>query len=154
VGWQAFLSHGPSPYLVAEVIPRSNTELPACFVPWAPAIVIASDYLLRAAGFQPNRPEPMGWSQDHPDAFRKAKYRNRLKVRGCGTLWTVEREMEEVLVFRYGSLPVFTRTHQAAKYLAEYCQRPEPGEGSTPRPRGVASGLHWVIWTPDGIAYC
>src|SRR5438445_440700 len=83
------------------------------------------------------------------DLLRKVKYSNRLMVRGCGSLWTVEREMDEVLVFPYGSLPVFTRTHRAAKYLAEYCQYPEPGEGSYPPPRGVASGLRWIVSTPD-----
>ena len=42
-------------------------------------------------------------------------------VRGCGGLWSVERELDEVLAYLFGPVPMFTRTRQAAMRLAEYC---------------------------------
>src|SRR5450759_4574486 len=54
-----------------------------------------------------------------------------LMVRCCGKhhLWTVERwgekrpynNADEVLVFLFGSTPIFTRSYQAAMRLAAYC---------------------------------
>jgi|SRR5665647_521395 len=38
---------------IAEVIERKNAQLKANYVPWAPGVVIASDYLLHAAGHNP-----------------------------------------------------------------------------------------------------
>ena len=142
--------------LISKVIERSKTDLPDEFAPWAPAVVIASDYLLAAAGHRPRSRRPKGWTETHPDVFRKETYWNRLMVRGCGELWSVERECEEVLAFPFGPLPVFAETLQGAMRLAEYCH-PHPQEGeyrSFPRPRGTASGLHWMPRTPDGIMYC
>src|SRR5579859_2435727 len=49
---------------------------------------------------------------------------NRLKVRPCGEFWRIERAECEVLAFLFGSLPVVTRTKEAAMWLAEYCQPP------------------------------
>jgi hypothetical protein len=152
--WQTFLDQ-PSPYLVAEVIERSNTELPDDFVPWAPGIVIASDYLLRAAGYHPGSRRPEGWSPGNPGVFTKVTYRNRLTVRGCGEFWIIERETCEVLAYTYGSLPIVTRTYQAAMRLAEYCHpRPLEGENCHPCPRGVASALRWLVSSPSGIFWC
>jgi hypothetical protein len=152
--WQAFLKQ-PSPRLIAEIIERNKTDLPDDFVPWAPGIVVASDYLLRAAGSRPGLAPPEGWSPGQPDVFTKVMHGNRLMVRGCGEFWTVERETNEVLAFIFGSMPMFTRTCQAAMRLAEYCHpRPHEGEIHHPRPREVASGLTWVVSTPSGIFWC
>jgi len=46
--WQSFLNH-PLHSSITQVIDRKNTNLPSNFVPWAPAIVIASNSLLKAA---------------------------------------------------------------------------------------------------------
>jgi hypothetical protein len=64
---------------------------------------------------------------------------NQLCVRGCGEFWIIEREIDEVLVLKDGSLPIFTRTYQAAMRLAEYCHPHPP------------AGLYWCVSTPDGI---
>jgi hypothetical protein len=47
--WQAFREAHP-PFLIEEVIDRSEARLPDWFVPSAPGVAIASDYLLRQAG--------------------------------------------------------------------------------------------------------
>jgi hypothetical protein len=140
------------PFLVAEVIDRDETELPSDFCPWAPGIVIASDYLLHAAGHTPGSPGPTGWTEGQPDVFTKVMHGNRLMVRGRGEFWSVEREDFETLAFLFGPVPMFTRTRHAAMRLAEYCH-PEPREGEFPfpKPRGTASGLRWVIRSRNGI---
>lgn len=142
--------------LISKVIERSKTDLPSWFVPWAPAVVIASDYLLEAAGHRPRSRRPTGWTETNPDVFRRGAYWNRLMVRGCGELWSVERDCDEVLAFPFGPLPVLVETLQGAMRLAEYCHpHPQAGEyRSFPHPRGTASGLHWVVATPSGIEWC
>ena len=153
-GWHSFLKQ-PSPYLIAEVVERSKTELPDDFVPWAPGIMIASDYLLQATGYHSGSRRPTGWLPGKPGIFTKVTYRNRLTVCECGEFWFVERETGEVLAFTYGSLPVVTRTYQAAMRLAEYCHpRPLEGENCHPCPRGVASSLRWVVSARSGIFWC
>ena len=153
-GWQFFVRQS-SPFRIEEIIERNKTELPDDFVPWAPGIIIPSGYLLRAANYAPGSHRPKGWSRKCPGVFTKVMYGNCMAVRQCGRFWTVERQNDEVLAFTYGSLPVFTRTYQAAMRLAEYCHLPIPKEASWhPRPRGVASSLRWVISTPDGIRWC
>jgi hypothetical protein len=147
--WPVFLKQ-PASYLIAEFIERDKTELPDYYCPWAPGIVIASDYLLQAANYHAGSHAPKGWVPGQPDVFTKAIYRNRLKVRGCGEFWTVEREINEVLAFPHGPVPLFTHTRQAAMRLAEYCH-PKPREGEKPKPGGVASVLCWAIWECAGI---
>jgi hypothetical protein len=143
-----------SPYSVAEVVDRNKTGLPDDFAPWAPAIMIASDYLLGAANYRPGGPDPEGWSRKRPWLFTKNMHRNTLIVRQCGAFWSVERADNEVLAFRYGAIPIFTRTYQAAMRLAEYCHLPAPeGKAWHAPPGGAASRLHWVVSTPSGIRW-
>jgi hypothetical protein len=139
--WQKFLRE-PPPHLIAEVVERDDTEMPDRFVPWAPGVVVASDHLLAAAHHRLGSRPPLGWSQHKPRVFWKPARTNRLWVCGLGEFWTVEREIETVLVFAYGSMPIVTRSYQAAMRLAEYCH-PQP-----------APGLMWVVMTPDGINWC
>ena len=59
--------------------------------------------------------------------------------------WTVERfrvdrrytEITDVLVFDFGSTPIFCWDYKAAMYLAEYCQSKE-----------LRGGLRWVVACP------
>jgi hypothetical protein len=146
----AFLKD-PSP-LIAEVVERSNTELPEHYVPWSPAIVLASDELLRLANYRAGSRRPPGWCPGQPDVFTKVVNRNRLLVRGCGKFWTVERELDEVLAFKFGSMPIFTRTPEAAMRLAEHCH-PHVAGTFCPQPDHVP-GVCWVVSTPDGINWC
>ena len=151
--WPSFLMC-VSPFVVSTVIDRSKAGLPDDFVPWAPGVVIASDYLLRAAGYCSGSLPPDGWCSGRP-GFTRVIFRNRLTIRECGEFWFIERETCEVLAHSYGSLPVFNRTYQAAMWLAEFCHpRPLEGENSHPCPRGVASCLRWVMSTPTGVRWC
>ncbi len=150
--WPTFLQER-SPYEVAEVIERGDPDLdlPDDFAPWAPGVVIPSKHLLRQIG-QHSR----DWQETkNLDVYRKSLHGNKLMVRGCRKLWTVERQTDEVLAYKFGPLPVFTRTAEAAMRLAEYCHLPatkdEPWHAS---PRGVVSNLRWVVSTPDGIRWC
>jgi hypothetical protein len=141
VDWPAFLEK-PPPHLVAEVIERDGTELHDQFVAWAPGAAVASNGLLKAAQYRRGSRRPPGWCPRNPDVFSKRVGGNLLWVRGCGEFWIIEREIDEVLVLKHGSLPIFTRTYQAAMRLAGYCH-PHPPEG-----------LYWCVSTPDGINYC
>jgi hypothetical protein len=152
--WPAFLKYR-SPFVVGEVVDRRETKLSVDFVPWAPAVVVASDYSLKAARYRPGSGPPEGWYPGTPDVFTKAMHRNHLRVYRCGKFWLSERGACEALVYTFGSLPVVTRTPEAAMRLAEYCHpRPREGENCHPRPRGVTSSLSWVISSPDGIFLC
>ena len=138
--WDAFWKE-PPPRFIAEVIERRKTKLPDRFVAWTPGIVVASYHLLWLAHYRPGSRRPPGWSPGQPDVFTKVVRNNRLLVRGCGKFWTVEREIDEVLVFTHGSMPIFTRTCEAAMRLAEYFHL---------HPDQVPD-VRWVVATPDGI---
>jgi hypothetical protein len=144
--WPTFLK-APLPPQLDEVVDRSRAELPAWFVPWAPAVAIASDHLLSLAQYQLGSRPPPGWEPGGTDAFTKVLRRNRLLVRGAGEFWLVERDIEEVLVFTYGSLPLLTRTCEGAMWLAEHChtRRCEPLKH--------VPGLSWVVEQPCGVIY-
>jgi len=134
-----------SPFLVEEVIARRRTWLPDDLAPWAPGVVLASDYLLRASNYRQGARRPRGWlSRCKGGVFLKfPDDRSHLRVRQCGQFWTVERTVNcvgEMLAYPYGPLPIFTRTYQAAMRLAEYCHR---------RPRGTGSSLRWVFEDAD-----
>jgi hypothetical protein len=149
--WPAFLK-GRSPYKIGEVIERGDPDLdlPDDFAPWAPGVVVPSEHLLMQI-----EPRSRDWKETAPDVYNKFSHRNKLVVRGCGKLWTVERQTEEVLAHQFGPLPVFTRTPDAAMQLAEHCHLPateaEPWHAS---PRGAASCFRWVVSTPDGVRWC
>jgi hypothetical protein len=136
--WSAFLNNLPL-HVVDEVVERCSTDLPDQFVAWAPGILVASNWLLQRANYCPGSCRPSGWLGDQ-ELFWKPTDQNWLHVRRCGNFWTVERD-KEVLVFIYGSMPIFTRTHQAAMRLADHCH---------PHPHQVG-GLRWVTWTPAGM---
>ena len=66
-----------------------------------------------------------------------------LPVRRCDKheWWVIERrvaDVDEVLVFNFGSTPIFTRGYQSAMRLAMYCNGNNPPHG-----------LRWIKETPD-----
>jgi hypothetical protein len=132
-GFDSFVSSPPS--AIAEVIERGRAKLPANYVPWVPAVVIASEDLLRIA--KQYTPQLKNWRQDYPDMFTNGL----TTVRKRGTFWAIERP-NRMLSFTFGSMPLFTKTLEAAMIIADYCS-------SAPRPnlrwkfRNSLSVLEW-----------
>jgi hypothetical protein len=143
--WPRFVRNPPTEF-ISQIVERSQADLPNSFLGWAPGAAIASDDLLRRAGYHPGARRPTGWVPGkEPDVFTKERYvYDYLLVRGAGEFWTVERNADEALAFEFGPTPIFTRTVEAAMYLAEYCRY-----GYRPRP-----GLRWAVASPTGILYC
>ncbi len=148
--WQAFCKDF-SPYLIAEVIDRSECNLASWFVPLARGAAIASDSLLRRAGYRPGIGFPPEWYEDNHNYFTRHLVGDRhLMVRECeGTnLWTVEQlggarrivDVDNVLVHVFGSTPIFTRNCQSAMWLAEHCHARVP-----------PNGLHWMRAIPKAL---
>jgi hypothetical protein len=151
--WQEFRK-GFSPYLIDEVIDRSEIQLPDWFVPLARGVAIAGNHLLSRAHYYPGSYRPRGWQKTHCDVFIKQAVRSKDMV--FATLivrqyrnqrwWTIERlhpdrryqDVSDVLVFNFGSTPIFCWNYQSAMRLAEYCHVDGP-----------PSGLRWVVACPD-----
>jgi len=142
--WQAFLAWqksriSPSP--IEEVIDRNEAKLPDWSVPLARGVAIASDELLGQAGHQHGMYRPRGWREWGRGCFvRDIDWPgDRLMVRRCDKRqwWTIERlgearqyeHEDEVLVFQFASIPIFTRSYQSAMRLAVHCHTngPRPG---------------------------
>jgi hypothetical protein len=117
---------------------RSQTELPADYLPQAPAVMIAGEDLLREAGYVPGSRRPPGWKPFGAGAFikRSSDGKHVLRVRQCGNSrspWVTERLRDlfdepawddcqklEALVLPFGPRPIWALTPQAAMRLAEY----------------------------------
>jgi hypothetical protein len=133
------------PDIASEVIHRDKTELPDTFVWWAPGVAIASDDLLEAAKDCVGSSRPRGWTESNPDVFRKTMGKDRILVRGCGPYWTVECEFDHldkwenmaVAVYGLATMPLFTRSREAAMLLAEYFYLCFD--------RGTSPNLHWHV---------
>jgi hypothetical protein len=151
--WQAFRK-GFSPHLFREVIDRNKIKLPDWFVPLARGVAFASDALLLKAGYRRPSDRPPGWRKTNSDVFSKRTVLGKDMTVATLTVrqyedqdwWTIERyhenrkyeDITDVLVFRFGSTPIFCRNYQSAMQLAEYCQKNE-----------LPSGLCWVAAYPD-----
>jgi hypothetical protein len=154
--WQTFRKEFSSS-LIGEVIDRSEIRLPDWFLPLARGVAIASDALLLKSGYRRPSDRPLGWRKRQCDVFNKRAVPGKdmsfdtLAVRQYAhqRWWTIERYHEgrkyedttDVLVFVFGSTPMFCWNHQAAMRLAEYCQR-----------NGPPPGLSWVPACPDDKA--
>jgi hypothetical protein len=129
--WERFRKN-PSPFLIGEVIDRSEKNMFAWFLPLARGAAIASDHLLWRAGYHPGSYRKRGWRKTHCDVFRRDLGQKTMKVRGniVRGLWTISRwnldqpggqDRSETLVYLFGSTPIVTRNYQSAICLAEYC---------------------------------
>ena len=138
-----------SPYLVTEVVDRTEISIPEWYLPLARGAAIASDHLLRRAGYRPGSDGPRGWKCIKTGDFCRELFTEwaSLDVRRCGDreLFTVERfgrwhpykNWHQVLIHTFGSTPVFTRNYQSAMQLAEYCHM-----------KGPPLGLNWITAVP------
>jgi hypothetical protein len=140
--------------LIAELIDRSEVEMPDWLVPLARGVAIAGDALLFKAGHRLGMDPPPGWRQIYGDVFMRYigpegfEDTQVLKVRQCCDqgLWTIERWREvrpynnsdDILVHQFGSTPIFTRSFQAGMRLAELCHE-----------NGPPPGLRWIAACPS-----
>jgi hypothetical protein len=144
--WLAFL-RGPLHSSIDQVIDRKNTNLPSSYLPWAPAIVIASSSLLKAAR-QADRYVDRYYKHQRFGYYYYAEI--HIKER-CG-FWFIERG-EYVLVFRFGSMPICTRNHLDGIRLFEHVFH--QWDGTYESPVGAHGyNLRWVGRTRDGILDC
>lgn len=147
--WESFREDF-SPFLFERVITRQECKLWDEFVPNARGAAIASLYLLKRVGYKPGMKRLSTWRGRKRGGWiqRIASDGARLVVRsGRETrLWTVERIPDtgviapvygDILVFIFGSTPIYTRTCEAAMRLADYCHK-----------NGPPSGLRWVKTVP------
>ena len=151
--WQDFLAQQksckePPMHLIDGVIDRSQCCVANWFVPLARGAAVASDTLLRKVGHRPGMRRPRGWRETSPDYFVKdIGFCDVLMVRECDetNLWTVERlgstrrhvDDDDILVYVFGSTPIFTRSASSAMRLAMYCHKNIP-----------PSGLRWIKASP------
>jgi hypothetical protein len=142
--WEAFRATPPRD-LVAEVIDRSETELPAYCVPLARGVAVASDALVHRAGYRSGSPRPRRWLPLRADCSRgwdgvalvsEARHGDLLYTRRYGDLWNVEWATQgmlpQILVARFGSTPLVSRTCHEAMRLGALCLSAPP------------DGLCWV----------
>ena len=143
-GWQSFLNY-PLHRSLAQIIDRKNTNLPSNYVPWAPAIAVASKSLLKAAAASSQAGYPEKWRKHQRYGHY---YRGEIRITERSGFWFIERG-DLVLVFRLGSMPICTRTHRDSIALLEYLFR-EFGN-SYDEPLGCGHNLGWVRKAPSGI---
>jgi hypothetical protein len=139
----AIVSKAPLHGSIAQIIDRKNTNLPSDYVPWASAIAIASNSLLKAAR-QARRSNL--WRKHQRYGYY---YICKVRIKLRSGFWFIERG-DQVLVFRFGSMPICTRAHLDATALFEHVF-----ENSYDPPLGPRGhNLRWVRKTPDGILDC
>ena len=138
--WQTFHKEFP-PHLIDEVTDRNECGcLPDWFVPLARGVAIASDELLRKAGYHRGMRKPDGWRKIDRDCYSRVigdqggRWVDTLVVRRCDKheRWVIQRrvaDFDEVLVFNFGSTPIFTRSYQSAMRVAMYCNGNNPPHG-------------------------
>lgn len=141
--WERFCEEFP-PHLIEHALDRDKACLPDWFMPLAWGVAIASDELLREAGYRDGMREPGGWREATPHYFEHDIENDHwfrgsfLLVRESDEtgLWTIERlapsrryEVDQVLGHIFGGTPIFTRSYQSAMCLAMHCHIKEPPPG-------------------------
>ena len=77
-------------------------------------------------------------------------YYAEIRIRERSGFWFIERGADNVLVFRFGSMPICTRKHRDGIRLFEHVFH--QWEGTYEPPVGLRGyNLSWVRKTPDGI---
>lgn len=134
--WEAFRK-GFSPFSFAEVIDRSELDLPDWFVPLARGVAIPTDHVLRKVGCRPGSHRPAYWTHPTRDLFHLSQGQWGLTVEKIGQYWFAKRwergtprfpveKPDEVLVFPFASTPIVARTYQPVIRVAQHCRWNEP----------------------------
>jgi len=143
---------------------RDQAGIPPAYMLNVSGVLLAGRDMLIAIGMAPGAPEPDGWIPAVPvipegEGFRACGMAdfekpshdgNRvLRAKRFGKFWAPERSTKiisgrlelrlvEALVFAFGEIPIWTRTHQAAMRLAEHCD---------PIPDTPVAGLWLPVFT-------
>ena len=114
--------------LFDAILGRSQTEIPAYYLPSATGVLIAGSTILQAIAYRSGGPSPTGWTRGADGLCRRSYSGDRtLWVQRCGDLWIVERTattlvgQDEALVCAFSGNPIWTRTMVSAMLLAEHC---------------------------------
>jgi hypothetical protein len=128
--WQGFKSWQKSCKIlplhhIDEVIDRDESGcIPHWFAPLARGVVIASDTLLREAGYHSGSGRPSFWTRTSHNVFKWDLNHCGRFVQGFGDLWIVGEwgvvTLDKTLVHVFGSTPILTRNYQSAIHLATY----------------------------------
>jgi hypothetical protein len=136
-----------APEIFERDLDRDQAGIPPLYMPKVSGVLLAGRDMLIAIGMAPGAPEPDGWIPAVPvipegegfracgmaDFEKPSRHGNRvLRAKRFGKFWAPERSTKitsgrykyreiESLVFAFGEVPIWTRTHQAAMRLAEHC---------------------------------
>jgi hypothetical protein len=121
----------PTSVLFEAIIDRDQAKMPSWYLPAAPGALIAGGTILSATGYRPGSHRPCGWRKDDYVNFSRwsVDKRRLLRVKMCGDFWVLLRnEFDETpgpyrqtLICAFSRRPIWTRTPQAAMWLAEHC---------------------------------
>jgi hypothetical protein len=136
-----------APEIFERDLDRDQAGIPPAYMLKVSGVLLAGRDMLNAIGMAPGAPEPDGWLPAVPvipegegfracgmaDFEKPSSDGNRvLRAKRFGNFWAPERSTKitsgrykyrliETLVFAFGEIPIWTRTHQAAMRLAEHC---------------------------------
>lgn len=142
--WEEF-RRWASPSIVEKVLDRSETNLPKWFVPLARGVAIASEELLRRAGYRPRARRPRGWVDVNKYEFSfRVEMNKELVTRECSGLWTIELfndrrryvHSDRVLAHHVGATPILVPNRRSAMSLAMHCHK------------NHVPGLRWIDACP------
>jgi hypothetical protein len=143
----ASYSHEVAPEIFECDLDRDQAGIPPTRMLKISSVLLAGKDMLIAIGAGPGAPEPIGWVPAVPaipddscyPLERTADFEKRsrdgkhvLRAKRFGKFWTAERStivgsgryklrLIQALVFAFGEVPIWVRTHQAAMRLAEHC---------------------------------
>jgi hypothetical protein len=144
---KALNSHEVAPVVFERDLDRDQAGIPPLYMLSVSGVLLAGKDMLIAAGDVSGAPEPVGWlpavpaipevdcysncrTTDFEKLSRDGNY--ALRAKRLGKFWAPERSIIitsgrykwreiQALVFAFGEIPIWTRTHQAAMRLAEHC---------------------------------
>jgi hypothetical protein len=80
--------------LFGDVLDRVQTEMPECYLPSAPGVLIAGPQMLQAAGPARSAGSLAGWSRGVTGSKKTARDgKTVLWVQRCGKYWIIERSI-------------------------------------------------------------
>ncbi len=129
---------------IPTCLEKHKAGLPAWLVPSAESVYVPTGDQLKVAGSFKGRYRPRGWKLKETEVFRKVIGTHELWVRRTLNrrypFWTLERvgvnnDDDQMLCYAFGPMPILTKTHQAAMWLAQHCHPNAPNN---------LGFMHWI----------